>query len=236
MTPAILVTLLALAAYVAGSIPFGFLIAKWWRGVDLRTLGSRNIGATNTGRVLGKSWGALCLLLDLLKGLLPTLLLPRLVELPAGWIGPTAVACGTAAILGHVFPVWLGFRGGKGVATGAGVAMVLSLPAGIAALAAFAIAFAIKRTVSLASIAAAVVYAVAVLAMNRDFRDESHWPLLAFAIAIPTLIIVRHRENIVRLLRGQEQRYLGGTDNISPNSASGSDLNDTQPGKSQSTL
>lgn len=232
MTPEILLAALALAAYVVGSIPFGFLIARWGHGIDLRTLGSRNIGATNTGRVLGKTWGIVCLLLDFLKGLTPPLLLPRLVELPAGWFGPATVACGAAAILGHVFPIWLGFRGGKGVATGAGAATVLSPAAGLAALVAFAIVFAIRRTVSLASIVAAVMYAIAVLAATRgDFANESHWPLLAFAIAIPTLIVVRHRENIARLLRGEEQPFRGGGGQITPVERSGAARDGIEDGK-----
>lgn len=215
MTPVLLTGLLALVSYFTGSIPFGLLIGKWVFGIDLRTRGSGNIGATNAGRTLGKGWGLTCLLLDFLKGLLPTLLLPRLTAVPAEWFTAVSVACGTAAILGHIFPVWLGFRGGKGVATGAGVALTLSWIAGTAALAAFAITLASKRIVSLSSMIAAVVYAITVVAMTRDLSDQSRWPLLAFALAIPALIIFRHRDNMTRLWRGEEPP-LGGKSSDSP--------------------
>lgn len=206
MSPAVSFSLAAAAAYLVGSIPFGLLIAKYGHGVDVRKHGSGNIGATNVGRVLGKKWGIFCLLLDALKGLLPTYFLPRAFDLPADWLGLATVTCGAAAIAGHVFPVWLGFRGGKGVATGAGVAAVVCWQAALAAILAFALVFAAKRVVSLASIAAAVVYAVATLiVLGGSLRGE--WPTAAFSIAIPALIIARHHDNIRRLLRGEEGAF-----------------------------
>jgi glycerol-3-phosphate acyltransferase PlsY len=206
MIPNLSLALAIAAAYLAGSIPVGLVIAKLVRGVDLRSAGSGNIGATNVGRVLGRKWGVLCLVCDLLKGVAGTLF-PLAVGLPRDWISPAMVACGAAAVLGHVFPVWLGFRGGKGVATGAGVAMVLSWQAALAAALAFAVVFAAKRIVSLSSMVAAVVYAAAVLVMHHDLHSRENWPLDLFAIAIPALFVLRHRDNIGRLLRGEAQRF-----------------------------
>ncbi len=209
MSPAVSLSLAAVVAYLIGSVPFGLLIARL-RGIDVRRHGSGNIGATNVGRVLGKKWGVLCLMLDALKGLLATLLLPHLVPLPADWLSAAAVACGAAAIAGHVFPIWLGFRGGKGVATGAGVAAVVCWPAALAATATFAITFAVSRFVSLPSIVASILYAVATFAvLGATVRDE--WPTALFAVAIPALIVARHRGNIRRLLRGEEAGFSAST-------------------------
>lgn len=206
MSPAVSLSLAAAAAYLVGSIPFGLLIARYGHGVDVRRHGSGNIGATNVGRVLGKKWGVFCLALDALKGLIPTLLLPRVLPFPTDWVESATVACGAAAIAGHVFPVWLGFRGGKGVATGAGVAAVVCWQAALAAAAAFAIVFAAKRVVSLASIVSAGVYAAVALAvLGREIGEK--WPTALFAVAIPTLIVVRHRDNIRRLIRGDEATF-----------------------------
>ncbi|MGC1272920.1 MAG: glycerol-3-phosphate 1-O-acyltransferase PlsY [Planctomycetaceae bacterium] len=212
MSSAASIVLAVLAAYLIGSIPFGLLLARYWHGVDVREHGSGNIGATNVGRVLGKKWGVACLLLDFLKGFAPTLLLPSLFRAPGDWLALTAVACGAAAIAGHVFPVWLGFRGGKGVATGAGVATVLAWPAAIAGLIAFAITLAVKRYVSLASIVAALTYAIVAIAMLRQPLARENLPMVLFAIAIPTLIVARHRDNIRRLLQGEEASFTAGDD------------------------
>nr|MDQ3332022.1 glycerol-3-phosphate acyltransferase [Planctomycetota bacterium] len=125
MTSGLGLTISIAAAYIVGSIPVGWLIAKYGHGIDLRTAGSGNIGATNVGRTLGREWGLICLLCDLLKGVAGAFV-PLAMRLPEDWNSPAMVACGAAAVLGHVFPVWLKFRGGKGVATGAGVAIVLA--------------------------------------------------------------------------------------------------------------
>ena len=210
MPPAVSLVAVALAAYLFGSIPFGLLIARLAFGVDVRKHGSGNIGATNVARVLGRKWGAACLGLDALKGLLPTLLLPRVAALPDDWRPAAAVLCGAAAVLGHVFPVWLGFRGGKGVATGAGVAAVLCWPAALAAAAAFGAVFYARRVVALGSIVASVTYAVVTLVAIADLADRSRWPLAAFAVAMPSLIVFRHRDNIRRMLRGEEKRFATG--------------------------
>src|SRR2546425_6951270 len=157
MSPLALISGTLLIAYLVGAIPFGYLIARW-RGVDIFQHGSGNIGATNVGRILGKRFGILVFLLDFAKGALPTaagLALAQWLEIePPSIVG---VAAGLAAFVGHLFPVYLGFRGGKGVATGAGIVVVLlPLPAAAAVLT-WILFVAVFRYVSLASLAAALV-------------------------------------------------------------------------------
>lgn len=202
------------AAYLLGSIPFGLLLARM-HGIDLRKVGSGNIGATNVSRALGKKWAYICFGLDVAKGLLP-MLMPI-------WLGkttpPVATATlwlwlltGCAAIIGHIFPVWLGFKGGKGVATSLGVVLGLwpyyTLP-GVAAFVVWAIAVKIWRYVSLASIMAAVIFPLALaagIAALRSWTCSELYPLLVFAVLMPMLVIGRHVENIKRLLEGSENK------------------------------
>jgi glycerol-3-phosphate acyltransferase PlsY len=199
------------AAYLIGAVPFGLLIGLA-RGVDIRQHGSRNIGATNAGRVLGRRWGFLCLALDVLKGLAPTLLAAKLI--PSG--APEArdlilwLAVGVAAVLGHTFPIYLGFRGGKGVATTIGVALGIypyfTLAMG-AALLGYAAARYATGIVSVGSIALAVVFPVVValqIALRPDVSFQQLWPLQLVATGLGLLILVRHRANIARLLKGEE--------------------------------
>ncbi len=182
-------------AYLCGSVPFGLLIARA-RGVDVRQVGSGNIGATNVARTLGKRTGALVLFLDALKGLAPVLaarlLWPARPELAAG--------AGLAAILGHVFPVWLKLRGGKGVATGLGVFLALSPLATAVAAALFLAVYATKRIVSVGSLAAATALPIAMLVLHEP---RTH---VALAVAVWLLVMVRHRGNIQRLLRREERK------------------------------
>jgi acyl phosphate:glycerol-3-phosphate acyltransferase len=197
------------AAYLIGAIPFGLLVARLVRGIDIRTAGSGNIGATNVGRVLGAKWGAFVLVLDALKGALPTLLLPMLAttaEDPKRL--HVAVGCGLAAVLGHMFPCWLRFRGGKGVATALGVIVVLAPWGTLVAVLTFAVVFGATRIVSLSSMLAAIAFCIGVMwrLWPQPFT-EGTWSLAAFAIGVPLLIVVRHRANIGRLLRGEEGRY-----------------------------
>jgi acyl phosphate:glycerol-3-phosphate acyltransferase len=184
------------ASYALGSVPTGLWLGLWLRGVDIREHGSRNIGATNTLRVLGKGLGVLALLGDVLKGLIAVLLFAR----AADWIHLPLV-CGLAAILGHTFSLFLRFRGGKGVATSTGVYIGLApLPTLIAAVL-FGIVAATTRMVSAASISAAVALTLCV------FLFPASWPLRLITVLIAVLVIVKHRENIKRILRGEENRF-----------------------------
>jgi glycerol-3-phosphate acyltransferase PlsY len=207
-----LVTLLITTAYLLGAIPFGLLIG-WARGVEVRTQGSRNIGATNVGRVLGRRWGYLCLALDILKGLGPTLCASLLLPGDATNLNRQLVllAVALAAVLGHVFPVYLRFHGGKGVATTVGVALGI-WPAYTISMAAALLLYAVARfttgLVSIGSLAIAVGFPATFFAYARltGLPLRTCWPLQAAAILLGLLIILRHRENIQRLLLRQEMR------------------------------
>ena len=208
------------AAYLLGSIPFGLLIAKA-HGKDLRSIGSGNIGATNVARALGRKWAYVCFALDVLKGLVPMLAASILVTRSSIldehqlllWLW---LAVGCAAILGHIFPVYLKFKGGKGVATSFGVALGVwpyYTMSAAAAGAVWVVVVLIWRYVSLASIAAAVTFAVALfasVALIPGWNASTLWPLLIVATLIPLMVIVRHRENIKRLIAGTESKILKG--------------------------
>jgi glycerol-3-phosphate acyltransferase PlsY len=201
-----------IAAYLLGSVPFAFLIA-WAHGKDLRTIGSGNIGATNLARAVGRPWGYFCFALDMLKGLAPMAIMGAVIGVPDNPLFLSLwLLVGIAAILGHVFPVYLRFRGGKGVATSFGVALGLWPYFTLCALIALVVWIAVVliwHYVSLASICAAVTFPVA-LALGiltiRDWHSTNLWPLLIAAVGIPILVIVRHRENIRRLAAGTENR------------------------------
>ena len=187
------------AAYLIGSIPFAFLLARA-RGVDLRTVGSGNIGATNAARALGMRWGAVALLLDAAKGTAAVALGARL-----GLAEPALVPVAAAAVLGHVFPCFLGFKGGKGVATAAGAFLALEpAPLGLG-LVAFGAVVAVTRYVSLGSLVAGLVVAGAVGATRGP--SHPHTWLAAFAVVV---LVVRHRENIARLRAGTEAKFGSG--------------------------
>lgn len=201
------VVMCILAGFFCGSVPFGYWAGRL-KGIDIRQHGSGNIGATNVVRVLGKPIGIAVFILDILKGLLPTLLPHWLFQQPdvnAGWISATAVASGLAAVLGHMFTPWLGFKGGKGVATAAGVLAGIAPLAMLAGLLVWLIVFFATKYVSLASMLAAVTVpaAMAVLMMRQHRWDAV---LLGFGILVATLVVVRHRSNFRRLLAGTEAR------------------------------
>jgi glycerol-3-phosphate acyltransferase PlsY len=207
-----------IGAYLLGSIPFGLLIAKA-HGKDLRSIGSGNIGATNVSRALGRKWAYLCFVLDALKGMVPmlvTLSLTKPLSTPSQtekvillWLW-LAIGCG--AILGHIFPIYVKFKGGKGVATSFGVALGLWPYYTICALFAIAIwivVVLIWRYVSLSSIAASVTFPIVLILaiiLRPSWEFAGLWPLLIAAIAIPLMVIIRHRENIKRLLAGTESK------------------------------
>ncbi|MBL8843883.1 MAG: glycerol-3-phosphate 1-O-acyltransferase PlsY [Planctomycetes bacterium] len=196
--------LLLCASYLAGSLPIGLWIGRL-RGVDLREHGSRNIGATNAGRVLGRRFFFLVFALDFAKGCLPVVVAQRVGSgaLAADTFGLLA---GVAAIVGHVFPLFLRFKGGKGVATAAGVfAAAAPWPALIALLAWLAL-FLPTRYVSLASLGAAVVLPASCFLLPRHAGVAVGVPVQVAACAVGVLIVVRHRSNIGRLLRGEESR------------------------------
>jgi acyl-phosphate glycerol 3-phosphate acyltransferase len=203
-----LTALALVAAYLIGAIPFGYLIARA-RGVDIFHAGSGNIGATNVGRVLGRKFGILVFVLDFAKGAVPVALSGLLPAEAHDALGPpNALRVGVAlcAFLGHLFPVYLGFRGGKGVATGAGTVFVLVPgPAALAILMWLAVV-ASTRTVSLASIAAAgMLCAARLLSVAAPFARDAA-VVTGFCLAGTALMILKHRANIARLLNGTENR------------------------------
>jgi len=210
--PLVLLAVFPAAAYVVGATPFGFLIARL-RGTDIRKHGSGNVGATNVGRVLGKKWGYLCFLLDVAKGLLPTLtvvLLTRGEGRPGLLTQAAWLATGAGAILGHVFSFWLRFRGGKGVATSLGVVVGI-FPyftwAGLCALCVWIAVTLISRYVSLGSIVAALAFVPLLVGFTwgaYGLPPGEVWPLIVFSAVMAALIVLRHRANIRRLLDGTE--------------------------------
>ena len=192
---------LILAAYLLGAIPFGLLLAKI-KGVDLQKVGSGNIGATNVYRCVGKRWGIAAFALDAIKGFVPAFVFPMMVSPPPAWLG---LACGVAAVAGHNWPIWLKFKGGKGVSTSAGMLLGIAPPAVGIGFVVFAITVALTRYVSLGSILAAIAVPAAFLAMDRTGNH-----LLAGALVVMGLLtIFKHRANIHRLLAGTEPKITG---------------------------
>ena len=213
-SPNLLVSVLltALGGYLLGSIPFGFIVGKLC-GVDIRKQGSGNIGATNVLRTLGKKWGVLVFTLDALKGLAAGLLAQWIFRIDLAPPGVTHLAAanagilaGVGCILGHNFPVWLGFKGGKGIATSAGVLLGLAPLATLIALTVWVTMFYASRYVSLASIIAAATLPT-VCGLLQWFGRGSVDAIFWFATIAATLAIWRHRPNIQRLLAGTEHRF-----------------------------
>lgn len=210
------------SAYLLGSIPFGYLIVLATQRADVRETGSGGTGATNVSRSAGKGAGVLTLVLDALKGAaavviarvvlgLPMFEVPSLhqptnsgaVESAYCWVAAAAIA----VIVGHIFPVWLGFRGGKGVATGVGVFLVLAPLAVVVAGVVFLVIVWLTRYVSLGSIIAAAAIPVLVLIQNYVTPRIDFWPLMAAAIAGAALIIFAHQSNIERLINRSETKF-----------------------------
>ncbi len=210
--------LIAVVAYLLGSIPWGYLLVRVFRHQDIRATGSGNIGATNVVRSGAKGLGALTFFLDAAKGWVAVVFATGLLPmLPARWVQHDAaytfhvsVAASLAALcalVGHMFPVWLGFRGGKGVATAFGVFLALAWPIALLSLAVFLLSLWRLRIVSLASILAAMVIPVAALALPP--HTGRGWAVMTALIAGPALVILKHHANIRRLLDGTEYR-IGG--------------------------
>ncbi|MBR0057095.1 MAG: glycerol-3-phosphate 1-O-acyltransferase PlsY [Kiritimatiellae bacterium] len=195
-----------LLAYLLGSVPFGLLVARA-RGVDIRAVGSRNIGATNVFRCVGRPWGILTFALDFLKGLIGATLVPcialRLIA-DEGASAPTlALVGGAAAVIGHTWPIFAGFKGGKGVATGFGMLVAITPAAVGIAFGAWLVVMAVSRYVSLSSVTAAAVLAALVWIP----RFCGHLPSSIVISVIAAVVIVRHRSNICRLINGTEARF-----------------------------
>ena len=213
MTPFIL---LIIGAYLLGAVPFGFLIGKA-HGKDLRQIGSGNIGATNAARMLGKKWGIICFILDVLKGLIPMLSVPMLglIEQPLTstqfflWI-----LVGVSAVMGHIFPIYLEFKGGKGVATSLGIVLGLwpyYTVCGITAFIIWSTTLLIWRYVSLSSMIAAVCFPLVLITAVisiESWKFDQLWPLVIVAVLMALLVVLRHRSNIVRLRNGSEAKVL----------------------------
>lgn len=195
-------------AYVLGSVPTGYLLVRLFRHEDIRSVGSGNIGATNVLRSGGKGLGAATFLLDVLKGAAPVLI--------AGWIAARfetgtplrdfEALAAVVAVLGHMFPVWLGFRGGKGVATGFGVFLVAAPGAALAAIGLFVVVLLVTRYVSLASILGAASFPLFAWFLVRGDKPAL---FIAAQIIVALLIIVKHHQNIRRLAAGTENRFGG---------------------------
>ncbi len=195
---------LILFAYFLGSIPTGVVLTKAFSNVDIRTQGSRNIGATNVYRTAGKKLGVLALFGDILKGLIPVIVARGILE-SHFWIGAVALT----AFLGHLYPIFLKFKGGKGVATGLGVFVALApLPAFLAFLVFAAVVF-ISRYISLGSLVASASFPVFLALLNP------HKIYIPFALIVAALIFYRHHENIDRLIKGKENRFGAKKESVS---------------------
>jgi glycerol-3-phosphate acyltransferase PlsY len=189
---------LVIGAYLLGSVPFGVVVARLFTGEDVRKVGSGNIGASNVTRAAGKVAGFLTLVLDAAKAAIPMLITDRIYADPAA--PPWAIAVGLAAFFGHCYPIWLHFKGGKGVATALGVLLVLAPLPALLALVAFAVAFALTRVPALGSLAGTAVCVVGAFVMEGT--NLVSWAVLLVA----AVIVLRHRENIARLARGAEHK------------------------------
>jgi len=188
---------LTIVSYLLGAVPFGLLVAKM-HGMDIRSAGSGNIGATNVFRVVGKGWGIFTLVLDALKGFIPAFVFPMLGNLDGEW----GVLFGLAAIIGHTFPVYLKFKGGKGVATSAGMLLgIAPFAVGVAFLC-WVVCMVLSRYVSLSSIVAAIAVAITVWVQG----DKGLGVNIALTF-LAALVVWLHRANIKRLLNGTENRF-----------------------------
>jgi acyl phosphate:glycerol-3-phosphate acyltransferase len=197
----------AVLAYLFGSVSFAWIIAKRLKGVDLRTVGSGNLGATNAGRLLGRKWAVVVYVLDFAKGFLPVALLrgPAAEPLAFGEV-QVALIAGLAAFAGHCFPIWHQFRGGKGVATGSGVIVGLTPLAASIVIGVFAVVVLIGRRISIASVCAALTLPIAQALLREGPTPRARTATLIVYAAMAAVLIVRHRQNLARFFRGEEPR------------------------------
>ncbi len=197
------IIIIILGAYLLGSIPTSVWLGRALKGTDLREHGSGNAGATNAFRVLGKPIGTAVLILDMLKGFLAVNLILLQHEVDPGsetWM-ILRIGLGLMAVLGHIFPVFAGFRGGKGVATIAGVALALHPFAALAAMGIYLLVFVLTRISALGSLIAVLTYPVWIILV---FRSE-YLAIRIFSLAVVVLVLITHRSNILRLVRGEEK-------------------------------
>ena len=206
------------ASYLLGAVPFGWVLVKLVRGIDLRAVGSGNIGATNAMRVLGKPLGLLAFFLDFAKGLVPVLVLAPWADPPADELLSLRILCGAAAVCGHVWPVWLRFRGGKAVATGCGALIAIDPWIFVAGGLGWLAAMALFRMAGLASMVMGLVFPLAAWwrASSGAYGYEVVWGTMALFL----LILVRHRSNMARMLAGTEPR-VGRGEKARPSSGAG---------------
>lgn len=191
--------LLLCLAYLLGATPTSYWVGKVFHGIDLRQHGSGNLGATNAFRVLGWRSAAPVMVVDVLKGFVPVWVFPAWTQAAFPW----AVAFGAAAIVGHVFSLWVGFKGGKGVATSAGVFLALAPAAALAALGVWLVLTFSTRIVAVGSVGAAA----ALPALVAVFPHRGGKGLVGFTVALAVFVIWAHRSNIRRILRGEENRF-----------------------------
>ena len=205
---------LILFAYLLGSVPFGLIIAKA-HGKDLRKIGSGNIGATNVSRALSRKWAYLCFALDVTKGLTPMIMAHPLAgqdpSVTHFWLW---LCVGSAAVLGHVFPIYLKFKGGKGMATSLGIVLGLFpyyTVAGLIAFVVWGLCVYIWKYVSLGSIIASITFPIALIVLiiiRPGWHFANLWPLVIIAVCLMALVIIRHVENIKRLVEGSENKIM----------------------------
>lgn len=190
-------------SYLVGSIPFGFLITRIVKGVDIRQIGSGNPGATNVSRILGKPYGILVFVLDMLKGFFPVFIFDQMFAGDGHSI--SVIFCGVGVICGHTFPVFLGFKGGKAAATGCGVFLWLAPLPLLISVAIWLLTVSVSRYISLGSMLSSISLVTCLILLGKDpFGQEL--PLTLFSIFISTLLIIRHKSNIKRLLNGTESK------------------------------
>lgn len=198
--------LLIILAYLIGSIPTAVWVSKRFFGIDIRDYGSGNAGATNTFRVLGSKWGTIVMIVDMLKGVIAAslfILLPFYVVHTNEWDRTNfMIGLGLAAVIGHIFPIWAGFRGGKGVATLFGMIVAIQPLVAICCVGVFLLVLYLTRFVSLSSILAGVSFAIFILFIFND--DVTLYRI--FSVAVALLVILTHQKNINRILNGTESK------------------------------